>query len=498
MGLIETIAASRHPYADGSYKQMLIDGKWVDAASGKRFETHNPATGELLATVAEGDKEDINRAVAAARRAFEGPWSKVKPYERQGMLLKLHDLVEKHFEELSTLDTVDMGAPIQRTLGNRRRVLGMLRYYAGQATALHGETIENSLPGEIFSYTLKEPVGVVGAIIPWNGPLGASVWKIGPAIATGCTVILKPAEEAPLTSLRLAELVMEAGIPPGVVNVVPGYGETAGAALSSHPDVDKVAFTGSHLTGQAIIRASAGNLKRVSLELGGKSPDIVFADADLDAAVPGAAMAVFSNSGQICSAGTRLFVEQKIYDEFVGRVAEYGKKLKVGDGMDPDTQIGPLVSAEQLERVTGYLAIGAKEGAKALAGGARVTEGALSKGYFVPPTVFANVRDDMRIAQEEIFGPVISAIPFTDTDELIKRANATTFGLGSGVWTRDVSKAHSLAKAIRAGSVWVNCYQAMDPAVPFGGYKMSGYGRESGKQHLEEYLNVKAVWIKTG
>jgi len=291
MAVTQAISMARHPYADGSYKKMLIDGQWIDAASGKRFETHNPATGELLATVAEGDAEDINRAVAAARRAFEGPWSKVKPFERQALLLKLADLVEKNFEELSQLDTLDMGAPISRTRGNKLRVLGMLRYYAGQATALHGETIENSLPGDIFSYTLKEPVGVVGAIIPWNGPLGASIWKIGPAIATGCTVILKPAEEAPLTSLRLAELVLEAGIPPGVVNVVPGYGETAGAALASHPDVDKVAFTGSHVTGQSIIRASAGNLKRVSLELGGKSPDIVFADADLDAAVPGAAMA---------------------------------------------------------------------------------------------------------------------------------------------------------------------------------------------------------------
>ena len=281
--------------------------------------------------------------------------------------------------------------------------------------SIHGETIENSLPGEVFSYTLKEPVGVVGAIIPWNGPLGASVWKIGPAIATGCTVILKPAEEAPLTSLRLAELCMEAGIPAGVVNVVPGFGETAGAALASHPGVDKVAFTGSHVTGQSIVRASAGNLKRVSLELGGKSPDIVFADADLDAAVPGAAMAVFANSGQICSAGTRLFVESKIYDEFVGRVAEFGKKLNVGNGLDPNTQIGPLVSQQQLERVSGYLDIGQKEGAKALAGGSRLTEGALSKGYFVPPTVFANVQDNMRIAQEEIFGPVISAISFKDS-----------------------------------------------------------------------------------
>jgi aldehyde dehydrogenase (NAD+) len=282
-----------------------------------------------------------------------------------------------------------------------------------------------------------------------------------------------------------------------VVNVLPGYGETAGAALSSHPDVDKVAFTGSHLTGQKIIQASAGNLKRVSLELGGKSPDIVFADADLDAAVPGASMAVFANSGQICSAGTRLFVERKVYDEFTEKVAAYGRSLKVGDGRDPEVQVGPLVSAEQLERVTGYLAVGQKEGAKALSGGARLTDGNMGKGYFVPPTVFANVNDDMRIAQEEIFGPVISAIPFTDVDEVIKRGNATTFGLGSGVWTRDVSKAHRLARAIRAGSVWVNCYQAMDPAVPFGGYKMSGYGRESGLQHVEEYLNVKAVWIKT-
>jgi aldehyde dehydrogenase (NAD+) len=497
MALTQAIATARHPFADGSYKQMLIDGKWCDAASGKRFETRNPATGEMLASVAEGDAEDINRAVAAARRAFEGPWSKAKPYERQGLLLKLADLVERHFDELSTLDTLDMGAPISRTRATRLRVLGMLRYYAGQTTALHGETIENSLPGEVFSYTLKEPVGVVGAIIPWNSPLTASVWKIGPALATGCTVVLKPAEEAPLASLRLAELALEAGVPAGVVNVVPGYGETAGAALAAHPDVDKVAFTGSHVTGQAIVRASAGNLKRVSLELGGKSPDIVFADADLDQAVPGAAMAVFANSGQICSAGTRLFVEQKVYHEFVGRVADYGKTLQVGNPLDPNTQIGPLVSEQQLDRVTGYFEVGAKEGARTLTGGGRLTDGALAKGYFVPPTVFTNVRDEMRIAQEEIFGPVISAIPFTDTDELIRRANATPFGLGSGVWTRDVSKAHRLAKAIRAGSVWVNCYQAMDPAVPFGGYKMSGYGRESGKQHLEEYLNVKAVWIKT-
>ena len=497
MAQAQPISFNRHPYANGSAKKMLIDGKWVNAASGKTFESHNPATGELLATVAEGDKADIDSAVAAARRAFEGPWSKFTPFERQNLLLRFADLIEKHFDELSTLDTLDMGAPLSRTRAGRLRVLGMLRFYAGQATSIHGETIENSLPGEIFSYTLKEPVGVVGAIIPWNSPLTASIWKIGPALATGCTVVLKPAEEAPLTPLRLGELALEAGVPPGVINVVPGYGETAGAALAAHPDVDKVAFTGSHLTGQAIVRASAGNLKRVSLELGGKSPDIVFADADIDAAVPGAAMAVFANSGQICSAGTRLFVEQRIYDEFVGKVAEFGKGLKVGNGIDPEVQIGPLVSQEQLSRVTGYFDVGQKEGASAVVGGKRLTEGNLGKGYFVPPTVFANVRDEMRIAQEEIFGPVISAISFKDADELVKRANATNFGLGSGVWTRDVSKAHKFAKAIRAGSVWVNCYQAMDPAVPFGGYKMSGYGRESGIQHVEEYLNVKAVWIKT-
>lgn len=497
MNVVVPFDAKTHPFLNGKLKRLYIDGKWVEAASGRSFATHNPATGEELAQVAEGDAEDIDRAVDAARRAFEGPWSKFKPAERQRLLLKLADLVEQHIEELATLDTLDMGAPVSRTFANRQRAVGMLRYYAAHAVTIHGETIPNSLPGEIFSYTLKEPVGVVGAIIPWNGPLTASIWKIGPALATGCTVVLKPAEEAPLTPLRLAELCAEAGVPPGVVNVVPGYGETAGAALAAHRGVDKVAFTGSSLTGQKIVEASAGNLKRVSLELGGKSPDIVFADADLEQAVPGAAMAVFANSGQICSAGTRLFVEQKIYDEFTDRVAAFGKSLRVGNGLDPATQVGPLVSTEQLDRVTGYLSIGRQEGARPLVGGERLTDGDLAKGYFVPPTVFADVKDEMRIAQEEIFGPVISAIPFTDIEEVIQRGNNTSFGLGSGVWTRDVSKAHSLARSLRAGSVWVNCYQAMDPAVPFGGYKMSGYGRESGLQHVDEYLNVKSVWIKT-
>jgi aldehyde dehydrogenase (NAD+) len=492
------ILASRHPFLEsGKPKRMLIDGKYVEAASGKTFGTINPSTGETLITVPEGDSEDIDRAVAAARRAFNGAWSKFKPAERQLLLLKLADLVDKHFDELAALDTLDMGGPIKRTKSGRQRVTGQLRYYAGLATAIHGETIQNSLPGELVSFTLKEPVGVVGAIIPWNGPLGLACGKIGAALATGCTLVLKPAEQSPLTALRLAELCQDAGVPPGVVNVVTGDGETAGAALAAHMDVDKVAFTGSHFTGQKIVEASAGNLKRLQLELGGKSPDIVFADADLNAAVPGAAMAVFNNSGQICSAGTRMFVEKKIYEEFSEKVAQYGNKLKVGNSADPETEIGPLVSAEQLERVNGYLAIGRQEGARVLSGGQQATEGDLAKGYFVPPTVFADVKDDMRIAQEEIFGPVISAIPFTDVEEVIQRANKTHFGLGSGVWTRDVGKAHKLARGIRAGSVWINCYQASDPAVPFGGYKMSGYGRERGKQHVDEHLNVKSVWIKT-
>ena len=488
--------ASTHPFLLGKPKRLFIGGKWLEAASCKTFPALNPATGLTIAEVAEGGAEDIDRAVAAARAAFEGSWSRWKPAERQALLLRLADLIESNMEELAVLDTLDMGSPISRTRRSQRPV-GLLRYYAGQATIIHGETVANSLPGEIFSYTLREPVGVVGAIIPWNGPLVASLWKVGPVLASGCTVVLKPAEQASLSALLLAELCQQAGVPDGVVNVVTGYGDTAGAALAAHPDVDKVAFTGSTATGQKIVRASAGNLKRVSLELGGKSPDIVFADADLDQAVPGAAMGVFSNSGQICSAGTRLFVEQTIYEEFTARIADFGRTLRVGDGLDPNTQIGPLVSAEQLERVASYLDIGRQEGARPLSGGERLTDGPLSQGYFIPPTVFADVRDDMRIAQEEIFGPVIAAIPFSDVAEVIERGNRTSFGLGGGVWTRDVGKAHRVSKGLRTGSVWVNCYQTMDPAVPFGGYKMSGYGRESGMQHVEEYLNVKAVWIKT-
>lgn len=485
-------------YADGGLRKLLIDGRLVAASSGRTFDCINPATGAILATISEGDGHDIDLAVAAARRAFDdGPWGSMKPYDRQVILSRFADLVDARHSEIAMLDTLDMGMPLARTMGNRRRSVGMMRFYAGLTTALRGDTIDNSIPGDYLTYSLKEPVGVVGAIIPWNNPHIAFIWKVGAALAAGCTVVLKPAEEASLSALLLGEMLLEAGLPAGVVNVVPGRGEVAGAALSAHPDVDKIAFTGSTATGQEILRASAGNLKRVTLELGGKSPNIVFADADLDRAAEGAAMAAFGNSGQVCSAGTRLFVERSIFEEFMSRVAAVAEGLRIGNGVDPTTQLGPLVSSTQLERVTGYFGIGRDEGASILSGGARLTDGALANGYFVAPTIFTNVNDDMRVVREEIFGPVVSATAFDNVNELVRRANSTNFGLGSGVWTRDVSRAHRVAKAIRAGTVWVNCYNLMDPAVPFGGYKMSGYGREGGVHQLDEFLNVKSVWLRT-
>jgi aldehyde dehydrogenase (NAD+) len=447
--------------------------------------------------LAKGEAEDIDAAVTAARRAFEGPWSQFTPVQRQNVLLRLADLLDENAQELRLLDVLDMGSPIGRPQNKGSGPSQALRYYAGWATKIHGETVPNSAPGEYFSYTLKGPVGVVGAIIPWNGPLGSAIWKIAPVLATGCTVVLKPAEQASLSPLRLGELIQALDLPPGVVNIVTGFGE-AGAALSSHPDVDKVAFTGSTATGQKIVRAAAGNLKRVSLELGGKSPDVIFADADLDAAVQGAGFAgVFSNSGQSCCAGSRIFVERPIYDEFVERLAALAKSLKVGNSLDPVTQIGPLVSQAQLERVTGYMDSGKQEGARPSAGGERLVDGPLSDGYFVAPTVFTDVNDDMRIATEEIFGPVACVMPFDTIEEVTKRANATQFGLAGGVWTRDVGKAHRMARAIHTGVVWVNSYLVLEPAMPFGGVKMSGWGRELGMHSLDEYLNVKSVWIRT-
>ena len=481
---------------DGRLRKMFIDGAWVEALSGQTFETRNPANGKVIGLTPRSESADIDRAVQAARRAFDGPWSRFKPFERQALLLRIADLFDKHWEEISQSDTADMGMPIVRTRANKLRIIGMLRYYAGMATSLHGHTIDNSIPVDHFSYTRKEPVGVVGAIIPWNAPTAASVWKIGPALATGCTIVLKPSEEAPLTPLLIADLMNEAGVPPGVVNVVTGTGLEAGAPLASHGDVDKIVFTGSTATGQAIIRASAGNLKRVSLELGGKSPVIVCADADLDKATPLAAMAAFANSGQICIAGSRLFIERPIYEEMLERLAVFAKRLRIGDGADPETEIGPLVSEKQLQRVQGFLESGAAAGARVITGGRKPTGAGLGGGHFVEPTVFADVSDDMQIAREEIFGPVISALPFDTLEEATKRANATPYGLAAGVFTRDVRKAHRVAAALRAGSVWVNSYHVLDPAVPFGGYKMSGYGREGGAEHLDEYLNTKAVWVR--
>ena len=473
-------------------RQMFINGRWVGSASGKTFPTYNPATGEVLAQVAEGDQEDINRAVSAARAAFEkGPWRSMLPNERGRLIWKLADLIDAHTEELAQLESLDNGKPLTvARVADVPLAADLFRYMAGWATKIEGNTIPISAHGAKFlAYTLREPIGVVGQIIPWNFPLLMAAWKLGPALATGCCVVLKPAEQTPLTALRLGELIQEAGIPDGVVNVVPGYGETAGAALAAHPDVDKIAFTGSTEVGKLIVKAAAGNLKKVSLELGGKSPNIVFDDADMENTIAGAAMAIFFNHGQCCCAGSRLYVEQKEFDKVVDGVSQIASKIKVGPGMEPATEMGPLVSEEQLNRVCGYLESGFSEGAKAAYGGGRHGE----RGYFVKPTVLVNTNDNMKVVREEIFGPVVTAIPFKNLDDLIAKANNTEYGLAAGVWTRDIKKAHRTAAALRAGTVWINCYNVFDAALPFGGYKQSGWGREMGHEVLEMYTEVKSV-----
>jgi phenylacetaldehyde dehydrogenase len=473
-------------------RQMFINGKWVDAASGKTFPTYNPATGDVLANVAEGDKEDINRAVAAARAAFDsGPWSKATPSKRAKLMWKLADLIEKHAEEFAQLESLDNGKPVNvARAADVPGTIEMFRYMAGWATKIEGNTIPLSAGGaKFFAYTLREPVGVVGQIIPWNFPLMMAAWKLAPAMATGCTVVLKPAEQTPLTALLLGELIQEAGFPDGVVNIVPGYGETAGAALSAHPHVDKVAFTGSTEVGKLIVHAATGNLKKVSLELGGKSPNIVFQDADIEATIPGAAMAIFFNQGQTCCAGSRLYVEDKQFDKVVDGVSQLASKIRIGPGMESTTDMGPLVSEEQLNKVCGYLESGYAEGAKATVGGSRQGD----KGYFVKPTVLVNTNEKMKVVREEIFGPVVTAIPFKDVDDLIAKANNTEYGLAAGVWTRDIGKAHRIASQLRAGTVWINCYNVFDPAMPFGGYKQSGWGREMGHEVLNLYTEVKSV-----
>ena len=496
MGVAVQLDPSVDRFVKAPVRKMLIDGKWVEAASGKTFATVNPADGSELARVAEGDAADVDRAARAARRAFdEGPWPRMRPVEREKILLTLADLIEKHGRELAQLETLDNGKSlIETTNVDIPQAAGTFRYYAGWVNKIAGET--NASDPAYFNFTLREPVGVCGQIIAWNFPLLLASWKLGPALACGNTVVLKPAEQTPLTALRLGELLLEAGVPPGVVNVVPGYGETAGAAIVRHPLIDKIAFTGSTEVGKAIHRESADTLKRVSLELGGKSPNIVFADADIEEAVKGALIGVFFNQGEVCCAGTRLFVQDKLHDQFASTLAKAASGMKQGPGLEPGVQVGPLVSEEQLARVTGYLEVGKKEGAKPLTGGERNTSPGLEKGYFVKPTVFTGVRNDMRIAQEEIFGPVVSVLPFKDENDAVFQGNSTFYGLAAGVWTKDVSKAHRIARAIRAGTVWVNCYNVFDAASPFGGYKQSGYGRELGRHALDLYTEVKSVWLK--
>ncbi|MBS2007724.1 MAG: aldehyde dehydrogenase family protein [Cyanobacteria bacterium SZAS TMP-1] len=474
-------------------KKLLIDGKFVDAVSGKTFETLNPATEEVLAKVPEGGKEDVDKAVKAARRALDGPWGKMATNERARLIYKLAELIEKHADELAQLETLDNGKPITESrYVDVAQTAETYRYYAGWATKLEGETINAN--SNFFTYTLREPVGVVGQIIPWNFPMLMQAWKWGPALACGNTVVLKPAEQTPLTALRIGELAMEAGFPDGVVNIITGFGpDSAGEAISNHMDIDKVAFTGEEATGRIIVKASAGNLKRVSLELGGKAPNIVFADADIDAAVKGAITGIFFNQGQVCCAGSRLFLEKSIHDEFMSKLTDRIAKMRQGHGLDEGTQIGPQVSKEQQQRILSYIDIAKKEGASLACGGAAPSEH--KKGYFVQPTVFTGVNNDMRIAKEEVFGPVLAVIPFTGMDEVAEAANKTTFGLSGAVWTRDVKKAHKFAARIKAGTIWVNCYNVFDPAVPFGGYKMSGYGRELGKHSIELYSNIKSVWM---
>ena len=474
--------------------KLFINGRWVDSVSGKAFDTLNPATEKVITSVAEGDSADIDLAVAAAREAFEnGPWKKTDARDRGRILLKIAGLIERNKDELALLDTLDNGKPINETTkADIPLVIDCFLYYAGWADKIHGETIP--VRGDFFNYTLREPVGVVGQIIPWNFPLLMAAWKIAPALACGNTIVLKPAEQTPLSALRLGEICQEAGLPDGVLNIVTGYGPTAGAALAEHMDVDKIAFTGGSATGRIIMQAASKNLKRISLELGGKSPNIVFADSDIDSAVDGAMTGIFFNQGEVCCAGSRLFIEKSIHEEFVEKLSNKAANMRVGNPEDTGTQMGAQVSKEQFDKILGYIETGKQEGAKLVTGGERCGE----RGYFIKPTIFDAVDNNMRIAKEEIFGPVVSAITFDDVDEVVRQGNLSVYGLAAAVWTKDIKKAHRLARDLKAGTIWINTYNAFDAASPFGGFKQSGFGRELGVHALELYTHVKSVWINLG
>jgi aldehyde dehydrogenase (NAD+) len=487
---MSTLAAAPLQAVPITATKLLINNQWVESVSGRTFPTINPATGQEICQVAEADAPDVDRAVNAARNAFDnGPWRRMAAAERGRLMNRLADLIEKNADELAKLESLDNGKPYKVALtADLPLTIACYRYFAGWADKIHGKTIPIS--GNYFCYTRHEPVGVAGQIIPWNFPLLMQAWKLGPALACGCTVVMKPAEQTPLTALRIGELVLEAGFPEGVINLLPGYGPTAGQAIARHHGVDKVAFTGSTEVGHLILEASAqSNLKRVTLELGGKSPNVVFADADMEKAVEGSHFALFFNQGQCCVAGSRCFVERKAYDEFVERSVARAQKRTVGDPLDPNTEQGPQIDDTQFEKIMGYIESGKQQGAKLRVGGNRVGD----RGYFIEPTVFSDVKDDMKIAQEEIFGPVQSIMPFDSIDEVIGRANNTMYGLAAAVWTRDISKATAIANNVRAGTVWVNCYDVFDAAAPFGGFKQSGIGRELGEYGLAAYTEVKTV-----
>jgi aldehyde dehydrogenase (NAD+) len=491
--MISTLTMPAESQTVPTATKLLINNRWVPSESGKTFATVNPSTGEEICQVAEADAADVDKAVDAARRAFDqGPWKKMRASERGRMLHRLADLIEQNAEQLARLETLDNGKPLSIAKAvDVTKTIACYRYFAGWADKVHGKTIP--IDGDFFCYTRHEPIGVIGQIIPWNYPLLMQAWKLAPALATGNTIVMKPAEQTPLSALRLGELILEAGFPEGVVNLLPGFGPTAGAAIGRHMDVDKVAFTGSTEVGRLIMEdAAKSNLKRISLELGGKSPNIIFADSDLDDAVEGAHLGLFVNQGQSCCAGSRVFVEETIYDEFVEKSIARAAKRRVGDPLDPRTDQGPQVSESQFDRIMGYIESGKREGATLACGGERVGD----RGYFIQPTVFSDVQDGMKIAREEIFGPVMSIIRFKDMDEVIARANRTPYGLAAGVWTRDIKKAHAVANSMRAGTVWVNCYHVLDTRAPFGGFKQSGMGRELGEYGVQQYTEVKTVTLK--